>query len=871
MNVVLVVLLLILSVLSQAVEAQGQGCSLKSPRKTRYYQDGDVLIGALIPMHINWQQPIYHYTEPLQRQPCPAFSVLSYGWVQALIFALSEINANQSILPNVTLGFLVYDTCLMLEHSLQSTLQMLTGQETPILNYQCGHGPALSAIFGDTMSTDSIAVARLLGLYRQPQISYSSSSPILSNKQMFPSFFRTVPSDDTQAQLLAELVIHFGWTWIGMLSTEDDYGRMGSQILRSKLLKSGVCFAFDESFPSVSTESRVLFITKIVKRSSARVILIFSSDPYLTPVMKELVRHNVSGKVWIGSEGWSTSPILLTEGFAKMLKGTIGLTPHTHQISGFTEFLLKVHPSTLPDDIFVKSFWEQAIGCHWPNQESFVALPSGELIQTNLTCTGNEKLEKFSSKYYDDFKLRNHYTIYNAAYVVAHSLMNMVSCIPGQGFFHKDKCATLRTFKPWQLLHYMKSVRFKNKMGEEMYFDEHGNPPSIYSVLNWQIRPDGGIHYVKVGTFDARSPTEQKLSINMSAIQWNQPGTEVPRSVCSESCPSGFWKAAQKGQPSCCFNCNPCSEGEISNETDSISCWACPSELWPNWTRTECIPKRIEYLSYHEPLGATLASVASLSSLSTAAILLVFLRNCDTAIVKANNRELTYLLLGSLILSFLCSFFFIGVPRRITCLLRQSAFGIIFVLCVSCVLAKTIMVVLAFNATKPNSKMKRWLGPSVPVVTISVGTLGQVLLCFVWLLLCPPFPEKNMKVRTGVIIFQCNECSEAALWSMLGYLGFLACVSFLVAFLARKLPDSFNEAKWITFSMLVFLSVWLSFIPGYLSTQGKYMVAVEVFAIISSSAGLLICIFFPKCYIIVLRPERNTREHILGKRIIKKK
>ncbi|XP_078524880.1 extracellular calcium-sensing receptor-like [Lissotriton helveticus] len=561
-----------------------------------------------------------------QKETQQKFSVLSYGWVQALIFALSEINADQSILPNVTLGFTVYDTCLMLEYSLQSTVQMLTGQESPAINYQCGHGPAVSAIIGDTMSTHSVAMARILGLFRHPQISYSSSSPILSDKQMFPSFVRTIPSDDTQLQLLAEL-----------------------------------------------------------------------------------------------------------------------------------------------------------------------------------------------------------------------------------------------------LLHYMKSVHFKNTVGEEMYFDEHGNPPSIYSVINWQIKPDGGINYVKVGTLDASSRTGQKLSINMSAIQWNQPGTEVPRSVCSESCPSGFWKAAQRGQPSCCFNCNPCSEGEISNETDSISCWECPSELWPAWSRTECIPKRIEFLSYQEPLGATLTTVASLSSLSTAAILFVFLRNCDTAIVKANNREITYLLLGSIILSFLCSFLFIGFPQKITCLLRQSAFGIIFVLCVSCVLAKTIMVVIAFNATKPNSTIKRWLGPSVPVVTISVSTLGQVLLCAVWLLLCPPFPEKNLKVKTGAIIVQCNECSEAALWSMLGYLGFLACVSFWVAFLARNLPDSFNEAKWITFSMLVFLSVWLSFIAGYLSTQGKFMVAVEVFAIISSSAGLLICIFFPKCYIILLKPERNTKEHLLGRRMIKNK
>ncbi|XP_056425690.1 extracellular calcium-sensing receptor-like [Hyla sarda] len=812
-------------------------------------------------VHMDNTFPNTSYKERPGPAICTTFMLDTYQRAQAVHFAVEEINKTPNVLPNITLGFQLFDSCVVLQRAVSGTLQLLSGHGKPVPNYQCIQKTQLAAVIGHSSSTYSISLAHILGLYRYPQISHFATSPLLSNHIQFRSFFRTVPSDAFQSQGLAQLVLHFGWTWIGLVAIDDDYGQQGIQMVKRDIIKAGACVAFTETIISSQQDRNAPHIARVVKDSTATAVVIFSNDIDLSFVLDEMLRQNVTGKVWIASEAWSTSSSLSVSKYSRLLLGTIGFALHSGSMPGFGDFLNKINPSMVVGNQWMKTLWEQVFGCKIQDKIFPKVQPNSSIKE----CTGQENLETIRNSYNDVSSLRVPYNIYTAVHVVAKSLDDLEKCKKGGGPFPNGACADIENFKPWQLLHYMKKLRLNTSDGRQLFFDENGDPPAVYDIVNWQLGPEGKLQQVKVGSYDTSITSGNIFTINTSHIHWGTGDLGVPVSVCSPSCPPGFRKAARRGEPSCCFQCIPCPTGEMANQMDSLQCKICPWDMWPNPTQDYCVPNTEEFLSHEDPLGITLTATGISSSLVPMGIFGIFICYRTTPIVRANNYSLSCLLLVSLSLCFLCSLVFIGYPQYEICILRQVTFGVVFALCVSCILAKTIMVVIAFKATRPGSQLRKWTRPHVSYLIVISCILIQIFICIMWLTFSPPFSEVNSESNSGVLVIQCNEGSPLAFWAMLGYLGLLAFISFIVAFLARRLPDSFNEAKFITFSMLAFLSVWLSYIPASLSSRGKYMVAMEIFAIQSSTWGLVICMFLPKCYIIVFRPDMNSREKLMAK------
>ncbi|XP_041419751.1 vomeronasal type-2 receptor 26 [Xenopus laevis] len=659
-------------------------------------------------------------------------------------------------------------------------------------------------------------------------ISYSTTDPALNDRIQFPSFYRTIPNEEAEIDGIVQILKHFGWKWVGLIISDDDTGYRAQERISTALSSYGGCLAFTVVLRDIYLRYRYTEeIVQPIRKRPAHVIVVYISTQYAYAFAFLFTRYRLPKFFWIMSSFFPRVMTYRHKEIKTTFNGSLTLLIQEGAIPGFEQFFRRFTPNRYQDDNDLTLYtWAFLFDCNLPGRVAFIPL-EGEVVKD---CTGNESLSDADVSVYWNLSYRVTYRVYTAVYALAHALHNLYSAQPPTNQ-HLNKLKSLTAkIKPWQLNKYIRNLTFTTSTGDTVFFNDNGEPPFAFDIVKCFFLPH-------------RRVIRQK----------------IPTSQCNEPCSPGYRKSKIEGKPLCCYDCIKCADGEMSNTTDAANCVRCTEYQKSNTERTECLLKAVNFLSYTDTMGGSFTSIALIFFITTSTVLGIFVKYWGTPIVKANNQHLSCILLISLMLCFLCTLLFIGRPTQICCLLRQVTFGIVFTISVSSILTKTLTVIIAFNATKPGSKLKKYVGTKVPIVLVIICTLGSSVISAVWMASHPPFFEADTFSEMDKVILMCNEGSVSLFFCVIGYIGTLALLSFIAAFLAKDFPDRFNEAKNITFSMLAFCSVWVTFVPAYLSSKGSRMVAVEIFAILSSSAGLLGCIFVPKCYIIFLQPELNTR------------
>ncbi|XP_051033182.1 vomeronasal type-2 receptor 116-like [Phodopus roborovskii] len=818
----------------------------------RLYHEGNMVIAGFFPAYAvsplnkttDWRMPYY------AREMMVQLKLRNYQCILAMLFAIEEINSNPHLLPNTSLGFEIYNIPFGERFTLENLLPWLTGNILYIPNYTCAKKKKSVAVLTGMSWTISECFGTLLDIYKFPQLTFGPFDSILNDQGRFPSLYQVANMDTSLSLGIVSLMVYFQWTWVGLLIADDHKATQILSDLRKDMNENGICIAFVE----MVLISRGSFLTKSWKNqmqileSSANVIIIYGDTDSLLSLIVNINRAILMWKVWVLNSKWDISTFdkyFLLD----VLHGTLIFSHHREEIVNFTSFIQTANPSKFPEDVYLHILWHMFFNCSF----------SRKYCKILDYCYPNASLVFLPGNIFDIAMSEESYNVYNAVYAVAHSLHEMT--LNQLQIQHHGKGKEM-VFLPWQLHPFLKNTELTNPVGDHVVLNWKRKPDAEYDILNFWNFPKGLALYVKVGTFFPKAP---QFSLSDHMIQWASGFTEIPQSVCSETCHPGFRKTIIEGHPACCFDCTPCPENEISNETDVDHCVKCPESHYANTEKNHCLEKTVIFLAYEDSLGKALTFMSLGFSSLTTVVLGIFLRNRDTPIVKANNQSLSYILLITLIFCFLCPLLFIGHPNTTTCILQQNTFGLLITVALSTVLAKTITVVMAFRVTALGGIM-RWLVISkTSNKIIPLCTTIQIFISVIWLTISPPFLDTDDHSEHGHTIIMCNQGSAIAFHCVLGYLGFLALGSYTMAFLSRNLPDTFNEAKYLAFSMLVFCSVWVTFLLVYHSTKGRVMVAMEVFSILASSAGILGLIFVPKCYIILLRPDMNSVNHIRGK------
>uniref|UniRef100_A0A669R0J8 Glutamate metabotropic receptor 2 n=1 Tax=Phasianus colchicus TaxID=9054 RepID=A0A669R0J8_PHACC len=440
--------------------------------------EGDLVIGGLFPIH----------EKGVGSEDCGKINEhRGIQRLEAMLFALDEINKDPSILPGVRLGAHILDTCSKDTYALEQSLDFVRASLTRVdgSEHICPDGSyavhddvptAITGVIGGSYSDVSIQVANLLRLFQIPQISYASTSAKLSDKSRYDYFARTVPPDFYQAKAMSEILRFFNWTYVSTVASEGDYGETGIEAFEQEARMRNICIATSEKVGrSMNKKTYDGVVRALLQKPNARVVVLFTRSEDARELLAAAHRANVSF-VWVASDGWGALESVVA-GSEAVAEGAITIELAAYPIQEFATYFLNLHPYNNSRNPWFREFWEQKFKCSLHMQDcSRYSLKTG----------------KFEPESKITF-------VVNAVYAMAHSLHNMHRALcpnttklcdsmkPVNGKrFYKDFMLNVNFDAPFRPADTESVVRF----------DRYGDGIGRYNIFNYH-RMDGRYRYQK--------------------------------------------------------------------------------------------------------------------------------------------------------------------------------------------------------------------------------------------------------------------------------------------------------------------------------------------------------------------------------------
>ncbi|XP_043933502.1 metabotropic glutamate receptor 7 [Protopterus annectens] len=810
---------------------------------------GEIILGGLFPVH----------AKGIPGVPCGDIKK-EHGIhrLEAMLYALDQINSDPFLLPNISLGAMILDTCSRDTYALEQSLwfvQALIQKDTSDVRCTNGEPPVINkqdkvvGVIGASASSVSIMVANILRLFQIPQISYGATAPELSDDRRYDFFSRVVSPNTFQAQAMVDIVKALGWNFVSTIASEGSYGEKGAEAF-AQLSKEagGVCISQSLKIPHEPQHGDFdEIISKLREAPNVRAVIVFANEDDIRELLAAVRRANkMDNFLWVGSDTWGskTNPLA---GYEDIAEGAITIFPKKAKDEGFDTYFTGRTLENNRRNVWFAEFWEENFNCK-------LTITGSKKEDTDRKCTGQERIGK-DAVYEQESKVP---LVIDAVYAMAHALHNMQRDLCPD---YPGVCPEMEQAGGKKLLKYIRNVSFNGSAGTPVMFNKNGDAPGRYDIFQYQILNGTTPGYHQIGQW------MDELQLNIDEMQW--PGTdhEIPTSICSKACKVGQRKKVTKGMP-CCWNCELCDGYQYQH--DEFTCSVCGYGMRPNENRTGCRPIPIIKLEWHSPWAVIPVFLAMLGIIATIFVMATFIRYNDTPIVRATGRELSYVLLTGIFFCYIITFLMIAKPNVVICSFRRIFLGLGMCISYAALLTKTNRIYRIFEQGKKSVTAPRLISPSSQlVITFSLISL-QLLGVFIWFRVDPPntvidydkqMPSDPEQAR-GVL--KCD-ISDLQIICSLGYSILLMVTCTVYAIKTRGVPENFNEAKPIGFTMYTTCIVWLAFIPIFFGTaqsaEKLYIQTTTLTISMNLSASVALgMLYVPKAYIIIFHPEQNVQK-----------